>query len=226
MNIEKLKALLESNAITQEEYDSMVESMGLNKDPEPTTTNEPTPTPEPTIDYDKLDRLMQARLDKAMAQERKEKAELKKQLETLRQSKLTDDELKQIEIEQKEQEIANREQAIKDKENRLFAIKTIREQGLDDGDDTSLALVDFVMGEDETAITNNVKAFKEIFDKKVAAEVDKRFKAGGGVPKKGTTLNNGVNPYLKEQYSLTEQMKIEINNPELAAQLKAAAGVK
>lgn len=81
------------------------------------------------------------------------------------------------------------------------------------------------MGEDETEINTKVKAFKELFDKAVSAEVDKRFKENGYKPKAGTNLNNGVNPYTKEQFNLTEQMKIESTNPELAAQLKAAAGV-
>ena len=59
-----------------------------------------------------------------------------------------------------------------------------------------------------------------------SAEVNKRFKENGYTPKKGAELNGGVNPYTKEQFNLTKQMEIENTNPELAAQLKAAAGVK
>ena len=82
------------------------------------------------------------------------------------------------------------------------------------------------MGADETEIKSKVKAFKELFDKAVTAEVNKRFKEAGYTPKKSDTLNNGVNPYSKEQFNFTEQMKLEVTNPELATQLKAAAGVK
>lgn len=226
MTLDELKKLLEAGHITQEQFDELSKNA---KEPEPTPDPDPKPDPEPTpepFDLEKLDKIVQSRLDKAMAQERKEKAELKRKLDNLQKAKLTDDELKQIELDEKVKEIAEREKAIADKENRLFAVKAIKEAGLDDGSDTSLSLVDFVMGEDETEIKTKVKAFKDLFDKAVAAEVNKRFKEGGYTPAKGGSLNNGVNPYKTEQYNLTEQMKLEINNPELAAQLKAAAGVK
>lgn len=228
MTLEKLKKLLADGTITQEEFDALAKNVKdastSDGDPEPKPDGgEP---PKNDIDYDKLDKIIQARVDKQMAEERKKTAEIKKKLERLQQDKLTDEELKKIEIESKEKEIAEREQAITDKENRLIAIKAIKEAGLDDGSDTALSLVDFVMGADEAEIKSKVKAFKELFDKTVAAEVGKRFKEAGYTPKKGETLNNGVNPYTKEQFNLTEQMKLETANPELAAQLKAAAGVK
>lgn len=217
---EELKELLESGAITQEKYDSLIQTI---QDPEPEPETKPDNEP---IDYDKLDKIIQSRVDKQMAAERKKNVELEKKLKNLQQAKLTDDELKQIEMEEKEKAIAEREKAIQDKENRLYAVKAIKEAGLDDGSDISLSLVDFVMAEDETEINAKVKAFKELFDKAVTAEVNKRFKENGYTPKKGENLNGGKNPYTKEQFSLTEQMALEINNPELAAQLKAAAGVK
>lgn len=222
MTAEKLKELLESGAITQEEFDEMAGKIDP-ADPEP--EKDPEPSPEP-IDYDKLDKIIQSRVDKQMAAERKKNVELENKLKKLQQAKLTDDELKQIEIDEKEKAIAEREKAILDKENRLYAVKAIKEAGLDDGSDISLSLVDFVMGEDETEIDSKVKAFKELFDKAVTTEVNKRFKEHGYTPKKGDNLNGGVNPYTKEQFNLTEQMRIENTNPELAAQLKAAAGVK
>ncbi len=228
MTLEKLKKLLADGTITQEEFDELAK----NAKDAPASKNDPEPKPDDNelpkndIDYDKLDKIIQARVDKEMAAERKKTADIKKQLERLQQEKLTNEELKNIELENKEKEIAEREKAMTDKENRLFAVKAIKEAGLDDGSDTALSLVDFVMGVDETEIKSKVKAFKELFDKAVAAEVNKRFKEAGYTPKKGETLNNGVNPYTKEQFNLTEQMKLESTNPELAAQLKAAAGVK
>ena len=229
MTLEQLKALLDAGHITKEQFDELEKAINVA---EPTPTTEPTtepaePTTEPEpIDYDKLDRIIQARVDKQMAAERKKNVDLKNQLERLQKAKLTDDELKQIEIDEKEKAIAEREKAITDKENRLYAVKAIKEAGLDDGSDISLALVDFVMGEDETEINGKVKSFKELFDKAVTAEVNRRFKEHGYTPKQGSNLNGGVNPYSKEQFNLSEQMKIEVENPELAAQLKAAAGVK
>lgn len=230
MTKEQLKALLDSGAITQEAYEELLKTI---VDPEPTPDPEPTTDPEPKnepIDYDKLERIVQARVDKAMAAERKEKAQLKQQLEKERKANLTEAELKQIEIDEREKTIADREKAMQDRENRLYAIKAIKEAGLDDGSDTSLSLVDFVMGEDETEIDTKVKAFKELYnkavEKAVKAEVDKRFKNNGYTPKKSDNLNNGVNPYSKEHWNLTDQMSLEISNPELAKQLQAAAGVK
>ncbi len=229
MTLEKLKELLASGAITQEEFDEMsknIKPTELNKDPEPTKDPEPKePTNEP-IDMEKLDKIIQSRVDKQMATERKKSADLERQLKRLQQAKLTDDELKQIEIDEKEKAIAEREKAITDKENRLYAVKAIKEAGLDDGSDTALSLVDFVMGEDESEIKTKVKAFKELFDKAVSAEVNKRFKENGYTPKQSSNLNGGKNPYMKDQFNLTEQMTLETTNPELAAQLKAAAGVK
>lgn len=227
MTLEKLNELLANGAITQEEFDELSKNIA-KPNPEP-TPNPPEPTPpapaEP-IDLGELDKIVQSRVDKALAAERKKNADLEKRYKTLQQAKLTEEELKKIEDEEREKALAEREKALADKENRLFAVKAIREAGLDDGSDTSLSIVDFVMGEDETIITSKVKAFKDLFDKAVTAEVNKRFKENGYTPKQGTNLNGGRNPYTKEQFSLTEQMALEINNPELAKQLKAAAGVK
>jgi hypothetical protein len=224
MTLEKLQALLEAGSITQEEFDEIAENI-KQADREPAADTQITSEPEP-FDIEKIDKIVQSRLDKAMAKERKEKADLKRKLENLQKAKLTEDELKQIEIDEKKKAIAEREKAITDKENRLYAVKAIKEAGLDDGSDTALSLVDFVMGEDENEINTKVKAFKELFDKAVLAEVNKRFKENGYTPKQGSNLNGGINPYTKEQFNLTQQMQIEGTNPELAAQLKAAAGIK
>ena len=220
MTLEKLKALLETGSITQEEYDEMAKTI------EPETDPEPAPEPTPDFDLDKIEKLVQSKLDKALAAERKEKAEYKRKYEQERKARMTDDELKKVELEEKMQEIADREKAILDKENRLFAVKEIKAAGLDDGSDLSLALVDFVMANDETEIKGRVKALKEILGKAVENEVAKRFKENGYTPKKSNSLNGGKNPYMKDQWNLTEQMAIELSNPELANQLKAAAGVK
>lgn len=225
MTLEKLKELLESGAITTEQFNEMVKSLKLEEPTDPEPTDPEPKDPEP-IDYDKLDKIVQARVDKMMAQERKKNADLKKQLDKMQKEKLTDDELRQVEMDEKEQAIAEREKAITEKENRLYAVKAIKEAGLDDGSETSLSLVDFVMAEDEAEIDKKVKAFKSLFDEAVSKEVNKRFKENGYNPKRGENLNGGKNPYTKEQWNLTEQMQLEISNPELAAQLKASAGAQ
>lgn len=230
MNLEKLQKMLADGVITQEVYDNLAKEF-QQEEPEQTETEQQEQEKQPeTIDYDKLDKILQSRLDRAMAQERKKSADLQKQLERIQREKLTDEELRNVEIEEKEKAIAEREKAITDKENRLCAVRLIKEAGLDDGSDTALALVDFVMGENEEEISDRVKSFKKLFtsavDKAVNAEVTKRFKEAGRQPQQGNTLNGGKNPFSKEQFNLSEQMRMEIENPELAAQLKAAAGVK
>lgn len=223
---EKLKELLDSGALTQEEFEEMSKSLQEKESPEDDETSNDSESSDRPVDYDKLDKIIQARVDKQMAAERKKNVNLKKRLEKLQKDKLTDDELKQLEIDEKERDIAEREKVIADKENRLYAVKAIKEAGLDDGSDISLSLIDFVMGESEAEINTKIKAFKDLFDKAVASEINKRFKENGYTPPTGNTLNGGKNPYLKEQFNLTEQMRVENTNPELAAQLKAAAGVK
>lgn len=157
-----------------------------------------------------LEKLLQSRLDKAMAEERKKSAALQKELDKVKKDKMTDDERKQAEISEKEKELAEREQMLLDKENRLTAIKAIKEAGLDDGSGLSLELVDFVMGDNEEAIKNKVKTFKELFDKFVKAEVDKTFKQNGRNP-------NGSNNPAPEGNN---------NDNSVAAKLGAAEAAK
>lgn len=140
---------------------------------------------------DAIDKIVQSRVDRAMADERKKTAALQKELEKFRKEKLSAEELKQLEIEEREQAIADKQKEITDKENRLFAIQAIKEAGLDDGGDTS-ALVDLVVaGVDvtEDSITDKVKAVKTYIDTKVASEVDKTFKDNGRNPN-GANSNN------------------------------------
>lgn len=136
----------------------------------------------PENDAERIEKLIQSRVDRLMAEERKKSANLQKQLDKLNKEKLSDDELKQLEISEREKTIAEREKALAEKENRLFAIKAIKTAGLDDGGETSLELVDFVMGENETAINDKVKTFKTLVEKMVAARVDETFKKNGRTP--------------------------------------------
>ncbi len=97
----------------------------------------------------------------------------------------TDIEARENAISDKERAFADKEKALADRENRLFAIKAIKEAGLDDGSDTALELVDIVMsGKDDTeeTIKGKINTIKSYCDKRVAAEVDKIFKANGRTP--------------------------------------------
>lgn len=138
-----------------------------------------------------LDKLVQARADKITAEMGKKNAALQKELDKLKKANKTAEEIKQLEMSEKEKELAEREKMLLDKENRLFALKAIKEAGLDDGSSLSLELVDFVIADNEEAITNKVKAFGELVKKFVKSEVDETFKKNGRNPNGGNS-NNGA----------------------------------
>lgn len=220
MTLEQLKELLESGAITQEQYDAMaqiIEPTAPTPDPEPT----PDPDPEPAPTFS------QSQLDKALAKERKEKAELKKRLERLEKKALTDEEVRQGEIERQQQEIDEQRREITIEKNKMYAVKALQKANISNTEETMSVIERMVTScEDEDDIDELITLLKKWHDNAVKAEVDKRFKEGGYTPQKGTNLNGGVNPWAEGQKNLTEQMKIEMTNPELAKQLQAAAGVK
>ena len=220
MNKEKLDSLLESGTITQEEYEDLLEKYGLKE-------TEPKKEPEPKTDDEdldeKLEKLIQAKVDKITSKLGKEKAELQKKYDKLKKDKLSDDEAKELELSDKEKEIADRERALLDKENRLYAIKAIKAAGLDDGSDKSLELVDFVLNDDTDVIDSRVKSFANLVKKFVQSEVQKKFIDSGRDPQGGGKSKTADNPYAKETFNLTEQMRLEAEEPEKAKALKAAA---
>lgn len=230
MNKEKLDSLLSSGAITQEEYNEILFKLGGNENGLQKTEQlqdkgqEETKQKEVnTFDEEKLEKLIQAKVDRLTARLGKEKAELQKEVDKLKREKLSDEEIKQLEISEKEKALAEREQVLLDRENRLYAIKAIKAAQLDDGSDKSLELVDFVMSNDTETIDKRVKAFGDLVRKFVTAEVDKKFKSNGRTPNTGSSGGGNNNPFSKESFNLTEQMRILSENPELAKQLQAAA---
>lgn len=134
-----------------------------------------------------LESLIQKAVDRATNKLGNENKKLREQLESFRKEKLSDDEIKKLEMQEKEKEIAEREQRLKEQENRMLALKAIKEIGLDDGSVDSMALVDFVMGEDEAAIKERVKTFDALVKRFVQAQVDKVFKTNGRTPGVGST---------------------------------------
>lgn len=134
---------------------------------------------------DSLEKLIQSRVDRSMADFGKKLAMLQKENEKLKKANLSAEELKQAELSEREATLAQKEKDLLDKEHRLYAIRAIKEIGLDDGSENALALVDFVMGEDEAAIDEKVKAFHKLVNQFVSARVDEKFKAIGRIPNGG-----------------------------------------
>lgn len=176
-------------------------------------------TTEPNTDD--FERLLKARLDEAMEEERKKNAKLSKELEKMKREKLTADELKKYDDEKRESELAEREHSVMIAENKLYAIEQLKEIGLDDGSKESMGLIDLILSEDREKIKSNIKALDTIIKAKVKSEVEKVFKDNSRVPEKSGSNGYTTNPYAKETFNLTEQMKLEVENPELASKLQS-----
>lgn len=217
MTLEELKKQLEEGKLTREQFDEMVRILGLELNPDP--------DPEPQPEQDDIDKLIEKAVDRATNKLGNENKALREKLEKLKKTKLSAEEIAEEERREKETALAEREAAVKAAENRMFALKQIKKIGLDSGDETAIQIVDLVMGEDEDAISENVSALKKLVDSLVAVEVDKAFKSTGRVPGKGKSGGTQNNPFSKDTYNLTEQMRLLQENPELAEQLKMEAGV-
>lgn len=188
MTLEKLKKMLEDGAIDQKEYDEMIEKLGLKDDGK--KGKEKDDKGKGTLP-ENIQSLIQSAVDRATNKIGNENKELRKQLEDLRKKKLSDDEIKKLELDEKLKLIADKEKEIKDKELRMFAIKAIKDAGLDDGSDTALSLVDVLMGTDEDSITAKTKNFKALLDKTVESQVQQRFKDSGRDMGKGGSDDKG-----------------------------------
>lgn len=138
-----------------------------------------------------LEALIQKAVDRATHKIGNDNKKLREENERLKKEKLSDDEVKQLELQEKEKEIADRERALTEKENRMTALKEIKAIGLDDGSEAALAIIDFVMAEDEAAIKERVKTFDALVKRIVQAKVDGVFKANGRTPGVGTEASGG-----------------------------------
>lgn len=222
MDIEKLKKLIEDGVITQAEFDALVQKIddNNNKDLSNDDSN------NNGLSADDLDKIIQSKVDKIVAKFGKEKADMKKELDALRKKNLSDEERIQVERQEKEQELAEKERLLKDRENRLFAVDAIKKAGLDDGSETSMLILDFVVSDTEETTNEKVKNFKALVDKLVENATNKRFKDNGRELSGGSSKQMSDNPWKKESWNITKQMNLELENPKLAEALKQEAGFR
>lgn len=226
MSLEELKALLESGAITKEQFKAMCKQFGFEVEDEPEDKDKDEPEDKDTAEK-LLEKKIQQAVDRATNKLGNDNKNLREELERLRKEKLTAAELKALEDEEKAKDLAEREAAVKAAENKLYAMKAIKKAGLDDGSETALDILALVSGDTEELIDGNIKALKALVDKLVKAEVEKTFKGSGRNPEKGADGSNDDNPYMAgANFNLTKQMELETKNPKLAAQYKAAANIK
>lgn len=216
MTLKKLKELLESGVISQEEYDELAKNAKADEPPKEQPEEEEG-------QEKKLEKMIQAAVDRATNKLGNENKQLKEQLSNERKKNLSAEELKQAELQEKADELAQKEREIKEKENRMYAIKALKKAELDDGSEDTLELIEFVLGEDETAIDTKVKALQKFAQKIAKSTTDGIYRANGREPGKGNTSGNKENPWNKDSWNLTKQMEMEINNPELAKTMKVSA---
>lgn len=153
-------------------------------------------------DPDDFERLLQARLDKAMEEERKKNANLTKEIEKMKREKMTADELKKYDDEKRANDLAEREKTIAEKENRYYAITALKKAGLDDGSETALELAELVMGADTDETDTRIATLNKLVTKMVDSKVNERFKSFGRVPNGG----NSSGSEGKEKNTLAEKL--------------------
>ncbi len=225
MKLKKLKELLAKEVITQEEFDEMSKNAEPDDPPADPPKNDPPKDDPPADDPDKkLEKMIQAAVDRATNKLGNENKSLKDKLESERKKNLSAEELKQVELQEKETELAKKEQEIKEKENRMYAIKALKKAELDDGSEETLDLVEFVLGDEETDIDLKVKALQKFAQRVAKNTTDGIYRTNGREPGKGNAGASKDNPWSKESWNLTKQMELEISNPEMAKTLKASAG--
>lgn len=220
MTIDELKQMLADGKITQEQFHSLALAIDPNykDDDEGDGKKGDGKKNEPDIE-----KLIQQAVDRATNKLGNENKRLREENEKIKKDHMTEAERAELEKKQEREQFERERAEFQMEKNKLYAVKAIKAAGLDDGSDRSLELVNFVLGSDEKEIDARVKAFGELVKKFVSAEVDKTFKDAGRTPGKGGNSGNEVNPYMKETYNLTEQMKIEATDPEKAKRLQAAA---
>lgn len=229
MKLTKLKELLKSGAVTQEEYDEMSKTAedDTKADPTEDSPEDEPPEDEPLEDdlETKIAKAVQSAVDRATNKLGNENKLLKDKLEKTRKEKMTAEELRQVELQEKEDELARQQAEIQMEKNRMHAIKALKKAGLDDGSEETLDLVEFVLGKDEPAIDLRVKALQKFAQRVAKNTTDGIYKANGRTPGKGNAGEGKDNPWIKESWNLTKQMELELNDPELAKTMKASAGI-
>lgn len=103
---------------------------------------------------------------------------------------------------------------------RTFALSKLSEKKL------PTDLIDHLIGDDEQTTTTILQTFEKALDNYKKSVVDEILKEHGREPKESRPDLHTHNPWKKENWNLTEQMKITKTNPELAKTLAKEAGVK
>lgn len=206
MDLETLKQMLAEGKITQEEFDA--KSKELNG-------GDGKGTPELTDELKGyIAGLIQSETDKVRTEYSKKLKEAEKKYEDDLKAKMTEKELAEYEKKVMEEKYEKeKEEFYKDK-SKFMATQTLNKYGLLDEE---MSFLDLVIDLDENAIDLKCQKLKASIDKKIEAEVKKRFKEegrnpydGDGGSKDGETENMGA--IIAEMASKRAQANNEAQN--------------
>lgn len=166
-----------------------------------------------TFTQEEVDKMISKRLQRErkdieakIEKERLEAEELAKLSEADRQRKLF------------EKQLAEFEETKKAFENEKLLNETSKQLA---SKNLPIEFAEMLKGADAETTFENIRVFEEKFNAALEVKVNERLR--GNVPKTGTVTGGTVNPYDQKTWSLTKQMELEMNNPELAEQLRKAA---
>ncbi len=152
-------------------------------------------------------------LNKKFSQWKKKEEEAKEEAAKL--AKMDAEEKAKYEFEQKVKEFEETKKAFENEKLLNETSKQLVSKNL------PIEFAKILKGADAETTFENIKVFEENFNAALEVKVNERLR--GNVPKTGTVTGGTVNPYDKKTWSLTKQMELEMNNPELAEQLRKAA---
>lgn len=198
-------------------------------DPPTDPPQDPPADPSKSLDDVLKDKLLQSEFDKRIAKaletaKTKWDTDFESKLsaaktEAEKLAKMNADQKADYERQQRETKLADREAEITRRELRATALEQLAEKGL------PKQLADIIVYTDADSTNESITAVETAFRAAVEAGVNERLKGnppGGG----GAGGGGQANPWKKDTYNLTEQGRILREKPELAKQLKAAAGIK
>ena len=177
--LEKLKKLFESGQLTEEE---MTEAAGKLEEDKGTdgreNQKEEDKAPDKELPGD-LEVLIQNAVNKAIGKLGDENKKLQGELEKVRREHMSEDEIKKLEYDERIKELQEKEAEIRGQQLKMYAISAMKKSGLENGDEDDLKMLDYLMAEDETGIDQRTADFKALMERRVGANVERRFKDSG-----------------------------------------------
>ncbi len=140
-----------------------------------------------------------------------------KRLDNLEAEKLTEGERRELELKNREATIKQNEAELLRKTNYLELVK------IADSKKYSLKLLDFIDMTDREKAIAQLETLQTNIDEITNERMSNKMSSSTPPAGTETGASGAVNPFAKETYNLTEQIKIKKTNPELYAKLKAVS---